>query len=314
MKKSDLHSAVSSEALLGKSKAYIHRALHCKNDGDLDQYQLWASLAIELLGKAALSAIHPSLVVDPTHYQSLFAASGINISADVKTISARTLFERLGHLSPAFDENVKKFCDAISQRRNAELHSGEVPFRAMKLEAWERHYWHASQSILEISNSSLEEWLGASQAKAPKEIVRQAEEAAIGAALIRVEQHRERFGKLKKKEREEALAAAQAKSAYHYRGLFRLLADAEWDTTCPACGGKAFLGGMQYGEEIIDTLYEESGMWEIVEKHLVPEEFRCPVCGLHLDSHGEIEAVGLDAEHTEIEDREREYEPEYGNE
>jgi len=27
--------------------------------GDLDEYQLWASLALELLGKAALARIHP---------------------------------------------------------------------------------------------------------------------------------------------------------------------------------------------------------------------------------------------------------------
>lgn len=314
MKKGELRLALSSEALLGKSKSYIQRALTCKLDGDLDQYQLWASLALELLGKSALSAIHPSLVIDPTHYQSLFAASGINLSTDVKTITAVTLFKRLSHLSPAFTENVKKFCDAISQRRNAELHSGEVPFQAMKLDAWERHYWHASQLILELSELSLEEWLGANQAKAPIEIVQHAAKANLGAALTRLEHAKVQFEAQKAGVREELLAAAAVKSYYHYPDLLRLMGDGRWETVCPACGGKAFMAGMQYGEEIVETLPDEEGIWETVEKYFVAEEFRCPVCQLHLESQVGIEAVGLDPNFTEIEERESEYEPDYGNE
>jgi len=39
-------------------------------------------------------------VVDPTHWQSMFVAAGINVTTDVKTITAKTLFERLAHLVP----------------------------------------------------------------------------------------------------------------------------------------------------------------------------------------------------------------------
>src|SRR5690348_10617393 len=117
-------AAIRKEGLLAKSRVYIQRAFRAKMADDLDEYQLWASLALELLGKAALANIHPSLVVDPTHFESLFAASGLNVSTDIKTINAKTLYNRLGHLSKYFDSRVKEFCDAISLRRNAELHSG----------------------------------------------------------------------------------------------------------------------------------------------------------------------------------------------
>ena len=208
MKKIRLQRAIDKETLLGKSKAYIKRALHCKDEDDLDQYQLWASLALELLGKAALSAIHPSLIVDPTHYQSLFAASGINISSDIKTIRGKTLFARLAHLSPEFDKNVKNFSEALSQRRNAELHSGETPFQTMRLDAWERQYWYAAQLILEMAESSLDEWLGADQAKAPKKIIRQAREVTRKAVRLRIEYATRDFNEQKKSVREQALAAA----------------------------------------------------------------------------------------------------------
>jgi hypothetical protein len=80
--------AISGEALHAKSKVYIGRALARKGSSDLDEYRLWASLALELLGKAALARKHPSLVVDPTHWQSMFVAAGINVTTDVKTITA----------------------------------------------------------------------------------------------------------------------------------------------------------------------------------------------------------------------------------
>ncbi len=313
MKNKSLGLAINSEALEGKSKAYIQRALRCKDEGDLDQYQLWASLALELQGKAALATIHPSLIVDPGHYKSLFVAAGINISCDIKTIGANTLFERLGHLSPEFDENVKKFCSAISQRRNAELHSGEAPFQVMKLDAWECQYWHAAQLILKISGTSLDAWLGADRAKAPKAIVRQAKEATHAAVQAKIQYAAENFGKWKKAIRGKMLAEAEGKNAYQYQGLFSCSGDADWATKCPACNGKAFMTGMQYEEEIVETASDLDGLWEIVEKSFYAEEFHCPVCKLHLRSEAEIEAAKLTAEHTEMEEREAEYEPEYGN-
>ncbi|MER8929783.1 hypothetical protein NKI34_29505 [Mesorhizobium sp. M0700] len=133
----DVFIAINGDALHAKSKVYIGRALGRKGADDLDEYQLWASLALELLGKAALARKHQSLVVDPTHWQSMFVAAGINVTTDVKTITAKTLFERLAHLVPRFDKTVQKFCQDIAERRNAELHSADLPFRTMRLDAWE---------------------------------------------------------------------------------------------------------------------------------------------------------------------------------
>ena len=143
-------NAIDSNALHAKSKVYIGRALRSKDAGEFDEYQLWASLALELLGKAALAKLHPCLDVDPSNWQSLFIAAGIdNEATDVKTITAKTLFERLGHLVPWFDKAVQKFCEDITQRRNSELHSGALPFRTMNLEAWEERDWHACDTILQ---------------------------------------------------------------------------------------------------------------------------------------------------------------------
>jgi hypothetical protein len=306
-------AAITDEGLLSKSRVYIQRAFRAKLAQDFDEYQLWASLALELLGKAALAKIHPSLVVDPNHYESLFAASGINVSSDIKTIAAGTLYKRLGHLSKYFDSKVKEFCDAISLRRNAELHSGELPFHQMRPDAWEGRYWQAAEIVAALLGFSLEEWIGADEAKAPKELVRAVTDAILAAAKERVEQAKEHFLGRSKKQREEALNVSRLKHPFHYPRLFKVIADHQWEIECPACTGRAFLAGMEFDEDVIEETPGEEGWEEQVEKHYGAEEFRCPTCDLHLDSRQEIEAAGLDADHVEVETRVREYEPDYGN-
>jgi hypothetical protein len=64
MMKGQVPAAITEQGLLAKSRVYIQRAFRAKQANDLDEYQLWASLALELLGKAVLASIHPSLVVD----------------------------------------------------------------------------------------------------------------------------------------------------------------------------------------------------------------------------------------------------------
>ena len=312
MKPPELLAAVSAEAILAKSKVYIRRALRSKEAGDLDEYQLWASLALELLGKACLARIHPSLIVNPLDHLSLFAASGVNLATDIKTITAHTLFERLRLVAKGFDENVKKFCDDISQRRNAELHSGEAPFKEMKLWAWEGAYWHAAQLVLDKMDLSLDEWLGANLAKAPKQIVAHARQATLDAALVRIERAKERFGRRSKKDREAALKEVGSRGFHFYTDRLHLLADAHWQAICPACGGDGVIAGIQFHEEVVDQ--EPDSEEELVEKLYGSEEFFCPVCELRLNSEAEIRAADLESEHAETVERERRYEEEYNNE
>jgi hypothetical protein len=308
----DVFIAIKSDALHAKSKVYISRALTRKGARDLDEYQLWASLALELLGKAALAGKHPSLVVDPVHWQSLFVAAGINVTTDVKTITAKTLFERLAHLVPRFDKTIQKFCQDIAERRNAELHSADLPFRTMRLEAWEARYWHACDTILQQMNSSLEQWLGAADAKAPRQLLDEAAMALDAAVKLRVEAAKERFAALKKADRDRLAAEAELRQPPHQSALFKGSYDQIWTICCPACQCRAFMTGEQTGEDISEE-HHEGDIWEIVNREFVGEEFRCPTCELILIGSDEINAAGLNYIHEDQQEREMEYEPDYGN-
>jgi hypothetical protein len=308
----DVFIAINSDALHAKSKVYIGRALSRKGAADLEEYQLWASLALELLGKAALARKHPSLVVDPTHWQSMFVAAGVNVTTDVKTITAKTLFERLAHLVPRFDKTIQKFCQDIAERRNAELHSADLPFKTMRLDAWEARYWHACDTILRHMGSSLEQWLGAADAKAPRQLLMEAEKALVAAVKLRVEAAKEQFAAMKKAERERLATEAGLREPQHQSGLFKVRYDKIWKENCPACGCRAFMAGEQTGEDISEER-DEYAIWEIVNREFVGEELCCPTCELTLMGSDEIEAAGLNYIHEDQQERDMEYEPDYGN-
>jgi hypothetical protein len=237
----------------------------------------------------------------------------MSVSPDIKTIAATTLFDRLTHVSKRFDKTTKDSCINMSLKRNAELHSGEAPFEGVIADSWEGRYWHTAEIILEASDSSIEAWIGADNAKAPKELVAEYNHAIEEAAKIRAQTAAEGFGVRTKKDREEAHARAAAIDLWNMRRSFRLQADDIWETECPACRSRSFLAGIKYNEEVSEEDSSDDPYEELVDVFYVAEEFLCPSCNLHLECREAIAAVGLEVDHVETDKRQREYEPDYGN-
>ena len=311
----NMHSAFSSETLYSKSQVYINRGLRAKNEGELEEYQLWASLSLELLAKSSLSSLHPSLIADPTHYQSLFAACGKTLSADVKTITANTLFERLGHISKTFDTRLHKFCSQLSQRRNSEIHSGESPFSGMKTNMWEKEFWYAVQVILSIQNKDLDQWLGLEGSTIPHQLLLDAENAIQMAIQTRIKIAKEDFEAKHKspKKRDELIQNSQDIHYWEYNEKFKITIDGRERYKCPACSAMGILGGVLWDEKICDDYDPTDPFAEYVEKTFSVEEFVCINCDLHLIGKREIRVTDLPEEFCEIEELELEYEPDYGN-
>src|SRR4051812_8947329 len=129
-------------ALLEKSKVFIDRAIVCERANDQSGFQLWCSLSMELLGKAVLAQVHPALVADPTHIASLLAACGVANSPDRKSVTFKTVFERLTHVCKSFRHEDKEFCMLMADRRNEELHSGRLAYAGIRQLAWVPKFWN----------------------------------------------------------------------------------------------------------------------------------------------------------------------------
>ena len=320
-----LIAALDPSALYAKSQVYIGRGLRAKAAGEIDEYQLWASLALELLSKSALSRVHPALVADPTDFNSLFAACGRQITPDVRTIAAKTVFQRLPHLTKEFDARYKEFCEQLAIRRNSELHSGDSPFSGMRADAWEMEFWGAIEVILNCQEKSLDGWVGAYDAKRSGKIIEKAKEALDWAVKNRVERAKVGFEEQNKDPKKRAILVEKSELADWHEVAGRGASDFD-DVerhACPACGGSAFLAGQFWSEEIVEThegwsSYDDHDSygeppWEKVEEVYRVDWVICPLCKLQLHGSRENRAAGLPEEFRKVEQRIQEYEPDYGN-
>ena len=200
----------------------------------------------------------------------------------------------------------------IAERRNAELHSADLPFKTMRLEAWEARYWHACDTILRHMVSSLEDWIGAADAAAPRQLLDEAAAALRAAVKFRVQAAQAAFLERKKAERERLHAESEMRPPEQQAALFPNRYDEIWIQACPACTCRAFMAGEQTGEDITKEP-DEYGIWEIVDREFVGEELKCPTCELALTGSDELDAAGINYIHEDRQEREMKYEPDYGN-
>ena len=307
--------AVAHETLLAKSKLMAKRSVEAKQSGMDIECQLWAAGALELLAKAQLSGIHPSLVVETENTNSLLEACGIPTGTKVRTINASVAYARLNHTVPHFSTPVIESCKRLADRRNAELHSGEAACAAMPFEAWEGDFWNAADLILKNMDMDLQEWLGA-DSKAPKALLKAHRQAEVNAAKQRVIHHASEFKKSEKgklgRDKFKLFKAQTLQRPTDYKD-FRYLYSQTWHQECPACNTWGEAAGDLVWEEKAEDQQEADYGYEIIERGFSPSEFFCPTCGLSLVGDAAVNAVGINDEFIETKEIELTYEPDYGN-
>jgi hypothetical protein len=306
--------AFDSMALFNKSRRYAHRAIDARNNMDHDQFQLWSSLSLELLAKAALASINPCLIADPQHWPSLFAASGGPIQGEYRTIIAKTAFERLTHIHKRFGAKERDFCMLLSTRRNSELHSGELPFEDIRPDSWVPKFWSVASIILEAAGQSLEKWIGEKEAHDAVEIIEERLSALEQAVQARIEIHRRDFEKLYPKG-SEARRLFETLRRYKAHPHYVSISDSEkTDAVCPACGLHGELTGIPWN--VIKHSPEFDGeVWsQTVTKDCASEYFQCRYCELELDGVDEIKSAGLSEEFEISEEVTPDYGEDYQNE
>jgi len=311
-------SALSPDALYGKAVLYARRALTAKNSAEEDAYQLWATLALELLGKFALARIHPGLVVDTKNSNSMLEACGVSTATPVRTIDANEVFLRLKHVVPGFNSLAYDACKDLAERRNAELHSGHAAYVGIELGAWEGKLWHAVRLILKATDKDLDALIGEA-AQEKEALIENLSHLRRETAEQNIAHAREEFkmgadGKKRSKNQiDELRQRSQAFIWWRYMDHTETYYSQAWDRSCPACGCKGFLCGEKDFEELTDDQDGVEPGFEEIETTYTPVLFICPTCKLKLEGTDELSAADMDDEITVRGEREICYEPEYGN-
>jgi hypothetical protein len=298
--------ALTYEDLWNKAKALIDRAISKRDESAFDEFQLWASISLEILGKATLAKIHPVLVVNPEKFEFLLIACGHTPSDNYKTIMATTLFDRCKTVVKNFDKVAEGFCVEMANRRNADLHSGEVPFEGIAIDAWQPKYWQVTKLLLEAQGKKLEDYLGTEEAKAAEEIINDASLALTKAIEGRIRKHEAIFLKTyPENQRQQVFEHAQIT-------INARLSHDETDARCPACRSPGIMTGEYLTREDRGSTEDEPWISE-VENFFGAEDFECIVCGLKLVGVDEVVAAGFDSGFTKLDYKETDYEPDYGN-
>jgi hypothetical protein len=312
-------STFDPDALWAKSRVFIDRALRARDHQEELEFPLWSAMALELIGKAALARISPALVADPNDFGSLFFACGGAEPADKKSIQAKTVFLRLMHAVPNFDEQMRKQCTTIASRRNAELHSGESPMAGLDQRAWVPVFWKCAATIIIGQGMTLEQWVGANEAARVDEILADASRLLASGVAARIERMKREYDERFPVDSLDRGAAQGRAAARAVPRRISIDADEVEEHDCPACDSKGWLLGYESGVDIDgphegeDDEAQDFFAYENVTTHYSADAFRCVECGLSIEGRAEMEIAGLPDEFVRHETREAQYEEEYGN-
>lgn len=299
------------ESLWLKAKLFLNRAMDEDGSASFDEQALWASLALELLAKAALCKVSPVLIAEPTEDgKNVLAAAGLGGADPAFTsVRATTIFIRCKRAFPPFNADKAK---RIANNRNEYLHGGGIGFGAVPADNWWADFWGLATILIDAQDRTIAELVGGTrEGEAARYLARNQTYMAerLESLISRAQQRflQKEQGKLPPREHKQWRSAAGLRAEMDY----------SINEVCPACGQEGTLEGEYVNDTRVDGYHDphtgESESWG--EADINPEYFSCENCQLVLDQYELIELSNLPDEFTVPMDPEMiaEQEGEYGN-
>lgn len=274
-------------------------------DRSFDERALWASAALELLGKAALSRVSPLLIAEPTEdgVNVLIATGLIEGTAKFSSVRASTIFKRCQRAFRPFSA-----ADAmkIAESRNEYLHGSGLGIATLAPEVWWPHFWSQAIILVTAQDRQLEDLVGIDREPIVEsylaqnaEHVEQRTESLINRAKQRLAQFR--AGTLSAKVQLEWIANPDLTAGLRY----------SVPEPCPACGSAGTLEGDDSSDMTYD--YDEDDPGSRWATATVPgDHFSCSTCHLVLDGYELIVQADLPSAFT-VFDEDPPPDFEYGN-
>jgi hypothetical protein len=275
----------SADALYSKSQTFMTRAHEQPVDSQL--FAFWASLALELLCRAALAKVHPVLLADPREDGSILYAFGVEPAKPPKSIVTKAIVIRCTLLVGGFTEDMATHCAFMADQRNSELHSGSVGFDDFDNSAWLPSTYEVIEVLLKHLGKDFNDFLGQEHAKTAVEMLRDRRETIKKEVLDRISAAQKLFEQLTPEEKSKR---AQQR-ADTLKDLFQ---ENRWllrETKCPACGLSATMAGNVVGRGPVRI--DESSTTIDREVRILPTKFRCTHCELKLDGFQELRQANL---------------------
>jgi hypothetical protein len=269
----------SADALFSKSVLYVGE-MERFTAGDW-RFGLWSSLSLELLARAAVANISPTLLANRKDWHNVsYALGNPSTKKDFNPSSAvaAEVFSMLSELLPEFSKELQDFCARHCANRNAELHSGEERFSGIGASEWLPKFYATCSVLLKSMNKTLDELF--EDSKMAHEMILALQDTAAKAVGHDIESHVKLWGQKSPDDQKVALAQATAWATRH----------AGHRSSCPACASPAITRGT--GRGAVSTEIDDDG--DIIQRQtMLPSSFECIACGLKVVGLSKLSACGL---------------------
>jgi hypothetical protein len=270
--------AWSKDALLSKARLYAERMQAYTAEDD--EFGLWSALCLELLSRAALANISPALLADRENWRNISYALGSAPTAkrfNPSSIGAKEVFARLTELHSHFTAEMAGFCSQHIDRRNAELHTGDLAFSSLKTSEWLPRFYQVCKVLLASMNESLSVLI--TDSGSADALITALEDAAAKAVDQDIKAHAQVWMNKEPPEREAAVLQATAWATRQ----------AGHRVECPACKSPALVQGQPAG--VVTTTTADN---EVTQRQtMMPSAFGCIACGLRISGLSRLMACGL---------------------
>ncbi|HIE5768601.1 TPA: hypothetical protein ACXN3T_003428 [Proteus mirabilis] len=270
----------SMDTLFAKALIYVGKMEETQLDDPI--YGLWSSLSLEFLARSALSYTSPTLLADAHSWRNIQYALGHDVTMKgftPKSIGIKDVFLRLSEINPTFTSEIVGYCSQHIERRNAELHTGELAFSGLKNSIWLSRYYKSCEVLLSIMNKNIEELFSM------PDVVNHAINSLSDEAAKSVNQDINAYRKVwnDKNNSEKENARNQASLWATRQNGHRV--------NCPACGSLALLQGSP--SSTIKTTIDNDQEEVIQKQDMLPSIFECIGCGLKINGYSRLSACGL---------------------
>lgn len=275
----------SSDTLFAKALIYVGKMESTQLD-DPD-YGLWSSLSLEFLARSALSYISPTLLADAHSWRNIHFALGHEVTMkgfSPKSIGIKDVFSRLNEITTNFNSEILGYCSQHIERRNAELHTGEMAFSELKNSIWLSRFYKSCESLLHIMDKKIEDLF-----EMPNAVLDSIKSLSDEAGKS-VKQDIAAYKKVWDDKSDEE------KNKCHDQAFIWATRQNGHRVICPVCSSQALVQGSPSSP--IKTATDQELDLVIQKQSMMPISFECVSCGLKISGHSRLNACGLGESYT----------------
>lgn len=274
----------SADGLLSKAQRYA--ALMLEQARDDWQFGFWSALCLEMIVRASIAKVSPTLLADAKDWKNIAFALGENASGpkiSPKSIGITEAVTRAESLFPAFNREMVNACVLHFQRRNSELHSGLLAFDELGT-SWLPQYYACCEVLLGTVDYPMKQIFGPEEATTATTLIQALKDDAAKAVKGTISAQKTNWDERKPEEKTKLAEQAEmlaAKSEGHR-------------VSCPSCNSMALVHGAPSG---VATSTMKDGVI-VTRQPMIPSHFECKACGLKINGYSKLNACELGGTYT----------------